>query len=144
MYTENVRLITHINKQLPVNCREIGDEGVLVWSISSCTPTPCTMQSIVVCLTAGSAETEMAQRVIRRWREPRAIVTTFSVFVAHPMKTGRRRSSVYKPSVVTAQGSRSACVEERVDQKERNTPEAKLVVASGDDFRRGGGLFCRL
>lgn len=59
-----------INKQPPVNCREIGDEGVLVWSISSCTPTPCTMKSIIVYLTAGSAESKMAQRVIRRWREP--------------------------------------------------------------------------
>jgi hypothetical protein len=62
--------------------------------------TPCDMQSFIVWIIGGIVERETARRVIRRWREPRAIVITLAFFVAQPMKTGRRKSSVCQPSVV--------------------------------------------
>jgi len=71
-----------------------------VWRILSCMSTPCDMQSFIVWMMAGIVERETARKAMSRWREPRAIVITLTFFVAQPMKTGRRRSSVCQPSVI--------------------------------------------
>jgi hypothetical protein len=67
-------------------------------------PTPCDMQSLIVWMVAGIAERETGRKAMRRWREPREMV---GIFVAHPMKTGRRRCTVYQPSVPIKSDSES-------------------------------------
>jgi hypothetical protein len=64
------------------------------------------VQSFIVWMMAGIAERETARKVMRRWREPREMVMTFAFFVAQPMETGRRGSSICQPSVVKAPGTR--------------------------------------
>ena len=70
-----------------------------VWRILSWMSTPWCMQSPMVLTITGTADCGTALRDMRRWREPREIATTFAFFVAHPMKTGRRRSSDCGPSI---------------------------------------------
>ena len=57
----------------------------------------------------GTADSGTALREMRRWREPSEIATTFAFFVAHPMKTGRRRSSECGPSIVKTAMDQETC-----------------------------------
>jgi len=57
----------------------------------------------MVLIITGTADSGTALREMRRWREPSEIATTFAFFVAHPMKTGRRRSSECGPSASAVQ-----------------------------------------
>lgn len=60
--------------------------------------TPWFMQSVIVVMIRGTADCGTALSAMRRWREPKDIATTFAFLVAHPMNTGRRRSSDCGPS----------------------------------------------
>lgn len=69
-----------------------------VWRMRSWISTPWFMQSFMVLIITGTADCGTALRAIRRWSEPRDMATTFAFFVAHPMKTGRSKSSDCCPS----------------------------------------------
>jgi hypothetical protein len=106
---------------------KVGDVGMRersVWRTLSCMSTPWDMQSFIVWMLEGTAERETARREMRRWREPRAMVITSAFFVAQPMKTGRRSSSVCQPSVVRGRQSRGE-VEEG-----KHIPKVKLAVTT--------------
>jgi hypothetical protein len=60
-----------------------------VWRILRCMSTPCGMQSFIVWMIARIAERETARKVMRRWREPRAMVIIQAFVVAQPMKAER-------------------------------------------------------
>jgi hypothetical protein len=62
-------------------------------------------QPIIVWMMAGS-ERKMTRRTMRRWSEPREVVITS---VAHPVKTGRRRSSACRPSAFVGQEAGQSC-----------------------------------
>ena len=71
-----------------------------VAAAASCTSTPWFMQSIIVLIIDGTTELGMACNAIGLCEEPRNIDTTLELRVAHPMKTGRRRSCEYRSSSV--------------------------------------------
>ena len=51
------------------------------------------MQSLIVVIITGTAESGTALSAMRRWREPKEMATTFAFFVAQPINTGRKSSS---------------------------------------------------
>ena len=65
--------------------------------------------AVVHCLNISRdrEEGDGMRKAMRRRRESRAMVMTLAFFVAQPMKTGRRRYSVCRPSVVIKSNSES-------------------------------------
>jgi len=61
--------------------------------------TPWLIESLIVVMMRGTADLGTALSAMSRWSEPSDMATTLAFFVAHPMKTGRRRSPDCAPSV---------------------------------------------
>jgi len=71
-----------------------------VWRMRSWMSTPCTRQSFMVVTMTGTADWGTIRRPISLCKEPIEIATTLGLRVAQPMRTGRRRSSVWVPESI--------------------------------------------